>query len=242
MEIKLSTLMVELDCLLDTRLGTLFSLGEDIAEQALTSNYYDRQEDKFPGVETDIFRAKYKLRDVSTLRNSGVTQIIQLIKEFVVKTLNQSIVTPHHYIPKIVLNTYPYKLSDKEKDNFVKVLMYLTKEECQVETIHMTYEALTPSYVKQVFSVMLMYDYRSWLECHAVNNAFKTQSCPEVSLIAPAIFFDGPLKLEDKQILEKQKITPFKAVEMIAAPFVNLKLLPVNEFSFIMKLPKQPTE
>lgn len=240
METKTSTLMVELDCLLDTRLGTLFSFGPEIMDTVLTEAYYQREEDKFPNVDDATFKSRYSQRDISVLKNACPTKIISLIQEFVVKTLNQSLVSPHHYLPKVVLNTYPYDLSDAECESMIKILMYFTKEKCQIEHVCLPYEALTPSYVKHAYSVMIMYDYRTWLECHAKTEAFKTSSCPEVTLMAPAIFFDGPLKLEDMQMLEKQNLTPFKAVEMIAAPFVNLKLLPIEEFSFIMKLNKKP--
>lgn len=232
METKISALMITLDCLLDTRIGVLFSFGGEAIETALDEKYYSRQEDKFTGIDTDAFNERYQKRDKETLKNSGVTKMITLLQEFVFKTLNQSLVTPHHYLPKIVLNTYPYVLSEAEKETFAKVLIHYTGEKCQVELIHLSPEELTPVFVKRHFSVMIMYHYLEWIETHAKTEAFKTVSCPDVTLMGPALYFNGPPKIEELQILERQNVSPFKAVEMIASPFIGLKLLPVEDFSF----------
>lgn len=241
MEVQTSALMVMLDCLLDTRIGVLFSFGEDKMSDVLNGNYYTRQEDKFTGIDPELFKQRYQTRNKETLKNTGVTKIITLLQEFVFKTLNQSLVTPHHMLPKIVLNTYPYDLSETEKETFVKVLMHYTKQKCQIEVIHKAPIELTPTFVKRHFSVMIMYHYVEWLEIHSQSEAFKTVMCPEVTLIAPALFFNGTPKTDELQVLERQRMSPFKAIEMIASPFIGLRLMPIEDFSFVVNL-KQSQE
>lgn len=240
MEAQTSSLMIMMDCLLDTRIGVIFSFGEETLNKVLNENYHTRQEDKFVGIDSQEFKQRYAARDKTTLKNSAVTCLIKLLQEFVFKTLNQSLVTPHHLLPKIVLNTYPYVLSEEETKVFIKILMHYTNQKCQVEVIYKSPESLTPKFVKHNFSVMIMYHYLEWLEFHSASEAFKTTTCPEVTLMGPALFFNGPPKQEEIQILERQNLTPFRAVEMIASPFVGLKLLPVEDFSLVINLKRNP--
>lgn len=240
MEIQHSTLMVMMDTLLDTRLGTLLTLGGDVLSHAvLKGDYYTRVEDKFLDVDPVAFQEAYRNRNKETLKKSGVTQIIVLIEEFVSKLQNQNLVTPFHSIPKIVLNTYPYQLTENEIDVFKRLLVRYTNKNAAIDIVNMSYEALTPLYVKKHLSMLIMYDYHQWLEIHAQNKNFETIMCPEVTLVGPMIFFNGPMKQTDVILLKKENLTPFEGIEAIANPLVNLTLFPIEMFSFVLKIPKQ---
>lgn len=240
MEIQQSTLMVMMDTLLDTRMGTLLSLGGDVLNHVvLKGNYYERVEDKFLDVDPVIFKEAYDNRNKETLKKSGVTQVIALIEEFVNKLQNQNLVTPFHYIPKVVLNIYPYELTENEIDVFKRLLVRYTDKKAIVDVVSMSYEELTPLYVKKHLSMMIMYDYHHWLEIHSENKNFEAVICPEVTLVGPMLFFNGPMKQTDILLLKKENLSPFEGIEAIANPLVNLTLFPIETFSFVLKIPKQ---
>lgn len=242
MEIQQSTLMVMMDTLLDTRMGTLLSLGSDVLNHVVeTSDYYTRVEDKFPEVDPQTFKTIYNNRNKDILKKSGVTQIVMMIEEYVNKMQNQNLVSPFHQIPKVVLNTYPYQLTESEIDNFKRLLVRYTNKQALVDVVHLSYESLTPSYVKKNLSMLIMYDYHQWLEIHAANKNFETTTCPEVTVVGPMLYFNGPMKQTDILLLKKENLTPFQSIEAVAGPLVHLTLLPVELFSFVLKLPKKET-
>lgn len=242
MEIQQSTLMVMMDTLLDTRMGTLLSLGSDVLNHVIdTGGYYTRVEDKFPDVDPQVFKTAYENRNKDILKKSGVTQIVMMIEEYVSKIQNQNLVSPFHQIPKVVLNTYPYQLTEKEIDNFKRLLVRYTNKQAIVDVIYLSYEDLTPKYVKKHLSMLIMYDYHQWLEIHAVNKNFETVTCPEVTVVGPMIYFNGPMKQSDVLLLKKENLTPFQSIEAVAGPLAHLTLLPVELFSFVLKLPKKET-
>lgn len=222
--VEYSVFLTEIDCLFDTRLSTLHSLNNNLLEEVIKKDYHNRPIDNF----SSEYNIAYKQRTKNILKDVILTPIFPMIKDFINKTLSQSVNTPFIYKPKIVINIFPYGLMEQEIDNILKSLIILTDKLADIEIINMSYEEITPLYLKNNVSIVTMYNYNEWLETHAKLETFKKQSCPEVTLFAPAIYFAKPEVIEDDA---------FKAMELLTAPFINLKLLPINNFSFI--LPKK---
>lgn len=205
MNVPESKIMVMLDALLDTRMGTLLLLGEQFLTDAVkTGEYHNREEDKFPGIDLNTFKTAYSKRNKDTLKHSGVTQVISLIEEYVSKIHNQNLVTPFHFIPSVTLNIYPYELNEIEIDTFKRLLVRYTNKQAIVNVVNMPFEELTPLYVKQNLSMLIMYDYNDWLEYHALNKNFEKYTCPEVTMLGPRIYFNGPMKISDVLKLKRE--------------------------------------
>ena len=238
--IEQSKMLVELDCLLDTRLAILFGLSENFAKRAIDNSYYDRLIDDFPNVPFEEFTQLYNNRDKNVLRNAMLTKIAFLMREFVMATTHQILTSPFHMKPVVIVNTYPYEFKDEEADALISVIVSMTSGMADVELVYKPPEQITPAYVKKELSLMVMYEYHKWLELHAENENFKRITCPEVTLIGPALFFKRPTK---KELEETQRtgINPFKAVEEMVAPLIGLKLIDVENFSLDVKL-ERPTQ
>ena len=59
---KLCRVIIEIDCLLDTRLGTLAKFNPDLANAILTDTdnlYHERKTDDFPGISRETFYSLY---------------------------------------------------------------------------------------------------------------------------------------------------------------------------------------
>lgn len=234
-QVKYSGFFIELDVIFDTRLATLFSISEDAVKLAFDTGYHTRYNDDFKGIEIADYNKAYELRDKHILKNAVATPIMKFLQEFVITTTHQISTSPFHLYPKVIINTYPYKLTTVEEHVIIASMVGITRGDCDVELVHMPYEEITPAYVNDYVSVMVMYEYYKWLEIHSANGNLKVTSCPNVGLIGPAIFFKAP----DKQRLkscEKIKMTPFEAMEKIAAPLIGLQLLPIEYFSIALKL------
>ena len=152
----------------------------------------------------------------------------EFIKDFSTNTLKLLIATPFHYKPKILLNIYPYELSEEDIVILIESLISISNGLADIEVIDMPYEDITPKYVKSHLSIMILYDYSSWLEIHSTNKNFEKITCPEVALIGPRLYF--------KDNIEASELDPFSSMEILISPLIGLQLLPIEYFSSILRL------
>ena len=62
--------LIDLDCLFDTRYAVLNEIDPVVTDNLLLNGYYFRNRDEFPNINLHEFRKKYQQRDVNTLNNS----------------------------------------------------------------------------------------------------------------------------------------------------------------------------
>jgi len=235
----LSGIYISLDALLDTRLGTLAKMGgTELVMQVLSANYHSRESDKFPGVNMDLFQALYANRDVHTLALSTITEVVGLLREIVASLMKQAVVRPFHEGVRIVLNTYPYQLTEEDQKQVMTMLAVKMSGFSQVEipfkleTVFLSDSELTPQYCKSNFSAMLMYDYENWLQLH--QEMLLRQPMPEVTLYAPAMYHvQVPTEEQVREMKAQFSWTPFEAIEKAVRGGVFLQLLPSAVFSII---------
>ena len=225
--IPYSTMLVELDCLLDTRISILSEL-DDVKFKEVLSMYHSRDIDSFPYYGFNRFKEVYDKRSREVLKEALVTPILTLIEEFVNKTLLNLINTPFHQRPKVIINIFPYELKEEEINNIITLIVNRTKGNCTVEVINKSIKELTVGYIKDNIAIMVMYKYYEWLEYHCTIKAFDTITCPEVTMFGPSIYF------KEKQPNNNIKEDPVKSMEEIAKPLIGLKLFPIKLFSFIL--------
>jgi hypothetical protein len=229
-DIPYSTIMIDLDALLDTRIAVLASQYPDSLKDTLTTSYWDRDIDEFPGVPYEMFKSTYASRDRSVLQYTMITPMAMMLAEYTERVLRQLISSPMHYRPKIDINIYPYDLSEDEVAVISKSVVQLTKGRSDVEIVRLPPADITVAYIKANLTSMIMYDYIAWTDARFED--FKTKTCPEVQLLAPRLYF----KRKDPV---PPKTDPFKGTEELMAPFIGLKILPVEHFCFVAR-PSQP--
>ena len=224
-EFEVATMYIDMDSLFDTRLATIFHhFGVEAAEKACANGYYNRLYDEFEGIDTEAYRSAYASRDLSVLQQAVITPTLNLVKLFAKQTLVALVTSPFRRQPKVVLNSYPYRLTDDQAKQFIAGLSAATDKTIDVELVYMPLEELTPSYVKANFIQMVMYSYWEWLETHSANKNFVDTQCPGVMLVGPAI-------MKSKEAAKQLKgIDAFDAVESYASLFVKLVLYPVNTY------------
>lgn len=234
-----SGIYVSLDCLLDTRLGTLCKMGgADLVMKVLSGNYHTRKDDKFPGVDVEAFNSMHANRDVETLALSTLTSVPQLLDKIVTSLMKQAIDRPFHDGIRIVVNTYPYRLTEEDQQQVMAMLAIKMDGFSQVEipfkleAVFLSDHELTPQYCISNFSAMLMYDYGNWLAAQQV--ALVRQPIPQVSLYAPALYFtETPTDEQVREHTQQFGWPPFEAMEKAVRGGVFLQLLPAEIFSII---------
>lgn len=239
----IEVIYVELDVLLDTRLGTIARLDEEAASQLLlTGGYHEREVDTFAGIDMDAYRDLYKNRDSDTLAKSTVTDACAMIGKVVQEIAAKATVHPLLKGAKVVVNTYPYNLTAEEQVELGKVIETwirprkseeLNPESYQpIKLVSISPEELTPAYCEaENFAMMWVYEYDPWMSLHV--KGFEHVRLNDVAMIAPAIYFGQKPTDQEMDDLRKHAAHPFHAVEILTRAFINLQLIPVTHFSVI---------
>jgi len=214
----------DLDAVFDTRLAVLHRLGVEKAFEAITNGYFQRKYDEFHGVDTEAFKAAYAARDVSVLTQSMSTSVFDLIDLFIKETLSAVVSTPFRRQPKLIINTYPYILTEEQEHVLMHGFIARTKHLADIELISSPYEELTPDWVKRTCSHLAMYNYWDWLEVHSQNRLLESAKCTSIRLY-------GPQLVKSKEAMEQLKHeSVFDAIETYSGMFIKLTLLPVQVF------------
>lgn len=231
---KIDSIYVELDVLLDTRLGTLARMDQELAANVLGSGkYHTRQSDYFDGVDHEAYKKLYSERDNVTLAHSTITNALGWLHHLTDVLVDQMIERPYNEGTKIVVNIYPYQLNGEEKVEVVKALTAWMKGKVPVELVSIRTQDLTPRHCKSAYVMMMIYDHETWMEVHA--SEFEHTRLPEVTLFAPAIYFKPEPTAKELKKAVKEAGHPMQALELLASPLVDLKLIDVKFFSILQK-------
>lgn len=220
---------LDLDCIMDTRLATLYLIHPSLSKEALENNYNKRQEDAFPKLSREMFRKAYKERRVDTLMQSTTTNVIAFLKPIVKQLIIETVTTPYAKDAKIWLNTYPYKLSADYVNAIGEQLHEELAGQMQIEIVHMAPQYITPLWCKEHMSIMFMYDFEDWLEMH--TEAFKKTRISEVQLYVPRLYLKGVPTNEKVTEVTNHIGGPFEQFELAAAILIGLNFLDIEIFS-----------
>ena len=76
-------ILVDIDCLFDTRLAVLESMDDILTEEILLNGYFTRERDDFDGIDLHEFRKRYKERNLNTLQHSKPTTLLVNLRDTV---------------------------------------------------------------------------------------------------------------------------------------------------------------
>jgi hypothetical protein len=248
---KAEGLYIELDALLDTRLGTIAKLSNEAAQSIVSSDsYFSRDMDLFEGVNQIEYLNSYLTRDKMTLKKSVMTNAITFLKSVVRQLILQAVSGPTHDRVFVHVNTYPYAFSQDEVEELEAVVLYRLNEGIDpdspgyqllsVQRVHFSTKELTPQHCKSHYGAMFMYDPWNWMNLH--SKTFEKVRLPEVLLYCPKLYFNKrPSPEEIKDIKSQAPNAPdvFTATEMQTSPLVGLTYLDVAQFSSSIRLSDQ---
>ena len=233
-EKKYLQLYVSLDSLIDTRLGTISKIDKDLVSKILLDGkYHTRDEDVFEGIDKEVYNDLYKKRDVLTLANSLLTNMMPLLRHLIGKLNEQAIVSPYHEGGKVVVNLYPYKLTKEEQNEMGNAITAWIHDLAPVSFINYSPTELTPIYCKNTFSLMVMYDYQDWLEGN--SELFLSTQMPEITMFVPAIYFVNKPSEEELERITRESMSPLNAIQTLAKGIIDLMLIDVTYFSIVSK-------
>lgn len=228
---------VELDALLDTRLGTIAKYSPQAASRAIRDpQYFDRVRDDFTdlcGLDMEKFKELYAARDEEVLTAATMTEIPFVLERIVRELEMDSIDTPFVGRTIVEVNYYPYKLDAESLSNLQLGIMARAGLQTEVKMVYITPKELTPTFVRGRYSGMIIYDLRGWMERHLEE--FGRVRMPRVTVMAPALYHsteDFPQEELRNEGLH-ENVTPFILAELALIELFSLTLLPAFAFSAV---------
>lgn len=220
-----NNLLVELDCILDTRLPILTMLDENIAKRMVKDgSYQNRTIDNFKYIPRDMFTALYNFRSKAILNLAIPTLMVDVIEDFV----NESIhgMKEMNDMEDIILyiNSHPYKLTADEILNISEGLSNFIPN-VTIKIVDMDYNELSTEWVSSNISLLVMYYGIEWIEYqHALNNTVKYPIL-DVGVMVPAILNVVVDNNEIEEYLNKTE-EMFKSITRLS--FVNTRFFSIT--------------
>lgn len=233
-------LYLELDSLIDTTLGMLYTKWPDKYQALDLESYINRityHVWKVFGIEEDKWNNAWRNRDVDFLLgllDSGKSFSTELFTHLGVITASSAIqgnISPVHQPLHIYLNVWPYKFTDDELDDLKFLVMEKLPAGVNVTTIKLMPEALTPSYVKTNFDRLILGDLVNWMTHH--SKALTENKMPTVFIDYPKVLHEDAPEILEK--IHKSSGDPFSETRLRAAEFVTLGALNASLFSIDLK-------
>ena len=230
---KADIVLVSLDALLDTRLSILKKIDSRTADLMLVNGaYFSRVSDKFPAFPG--FAERYAKRDRETLRDAMVTECINFIRDMVSQMVLMGYKTPFHQEVRVQVNTYPYALEEEEIILIGEALAVNFIGVCELDMVTLNDKQISPSYCRENVTVMVMYDYKDWLDTHALE--LEKLGIPEVDLYVPGLYFGEEPSQAEIEAMVRERGHPMELIENAFKPMIHLDLLTPRVFSVLNHL------
>ena len=192
-------IMVELDALFDTRLGTLDRINSEAASRAATSYAYwtlDHEDwEALTGglVTNEQFKEAYAKRDDQTLAASMASSIhlvlIKILNDYQANIVDGMVDDDI----QLVINQYPYKLELDEIEELTAIMRMYLGTDLTVTFCDISLADLTPKALTDRFACAFMYNFFDWIKIHSVE--LVKQNTPDFNLISPKLFETNPTNL-----------------------------------------------
>lgn len=223
---KVLTTFIELDCLLDTRIGVMSAVFPDWATRmAANPDYFRRIDDQFNKLDKLFpqidYADTYAARTTDHIwGHSYMTSLVKILVNQSRALKVENVPLPEEYKYNLIVNLYPYKLDTEQKGALKSALM--DKIACDnISLVSFLPEVITPSYLANKVQSLIMYDFDTWIGIHM--KALIANPLPEVEVIHPVIVkmdMGVPIPLAVAQIKDR-----FRGV-------IKLNPLPLDRFSF----------
>lgn len=221
----LRNIVVDLEILLDTRAGTLKRIiPRKEVEQLINSEAYRLRTHErmweLCSITEQQWEDGWALRDEVTLSRSAPTLAMADFPRLV-SDLNSVVAgnNPGLSDVRFLVNMYPYKLSDKTKQQIVSALQYNFSTTCEVQSISLDYSRLSPAHCKDRNIIMMfIYDIMKYNQaCFPDDAGWSIDNLPvpneELAIITPRIdrdYFNTRNEIKDLGVVVPHGISEFE--------------------------------
>ncbi len=148
-------ILLDIDALLDTRLGLLSQMNPDAASRLVQSNaYWERDYTDWErltrgGVSNEEFEAAWVKRDIEVARQSIMTGIIPVLMRIMAEydqNMRDGVVKDDLALE---VNLYPYEFTDEEIEELTEILKGVFYQDLTITVCSRPLNELTPSVLNE---------------------------------------------------------------------------------------------
>jgi hypothetical protein len=228
-------IMVEIDALLDTRVGSIARLSDEAAAKTFEDmRYYTRENDdfeSFTGLTKAVTDKAYAERDSETLASSIMTQMVLQLDEIAKSIYFDGMARHIKQDFKIEINLYPYEIRNDEAAAIAAAVKSKLTVDVPVMCVYLKPEEVSPSRLRASYSGIILYNFQTWLTANA--KAIERSYFPRVTVLAPRLYVDKVPPEELKRLKEHDGATPFTIAKLGFAPHFTLIFMHASVFSII---------
>ena len=230
---------IDLDSLIDTRIGLLNMIDSDTVKHVVTSTrYWYRQHTDWEvitggRVTNKTFESRWKERTADVLPHSMMTNILGPLKSITV--LNEVNLIDGISTDEFVLtiNVWPYKLGVDVLDSLTSAIRHYLFDSLPITFVDNDMNEYTPQRLVEDYDHAFMFDFHWWIKKHAFDLA-KVRS-RDFTLVVPRLLEKDPSDLTQDEI--KSEIFQF---QMILRYYINIEFIDAACFSMVR--PRLPSD
>lgn len=217
--------LVDINMVLDTRLGVLARLNPDAANTLVRSDWYplrdtDDWERTTEGlIKNEDYREMYNRYETETLVNSLMSDFVYALRKDVEDIIPEIEITNLTEVIEFDINVYPYTLTVEEKAIVEASLAHYLTYPAKVRVVDIAYHLLSPGMLDSNYDMMAIYNYEDWLKYH--HEALWTNPIRDFTVFYPRIAPSGVMPEPDDVIKD-----PMSAVPMALMFHIQFKPIP----------------
>lgn len=231
-------ILIPLDVLLDTRLGTLQRINPEAAKVVINNPlYWERDYDNWTMltnglVTNEEFAKAYAERggdnSAATLNGSVESNLAPFLYQMLIEAdINQMDgMTRHMDEVGIAVNTAPYNLPLEARTDLVAIIQEKYGKELNVKLVDYPISELTIGCLAEEFSAMIIYEFAEWFRYHHVEIVGSLMS--DFNVIHPKLFDRDPSELT----MDERK-TEFFRFRLMTQHNLDINFIDARYFSII---------
>lgn len=225
---------INIDALLDFRLGALKLIHPDLAFLAATNvAYFTREVDQYESevglFNRDMYKAIQDKFKVEIVQASGYTRLIELLQEYVVAYFKKAVTGPSPNSIEFTINLEEYPFTKEQVKSLEEFFMsYMGGFNVKVFYINVAMNKLDLSELPNKHDAYFIYEHHELL--NANESLFKSKRLRSTKLFAPKVFLLQPPTDELKTHLKKLRLEPFEAWRLEYLQIVNYEFIPIMFF------------
>jgi hypothetical protein len=238
-QIKFNRILIDLDSLLDVRQGVLSRLLQDdkaLADYVASEAYNFREMDDFSAVvNMQRYKTLYTNPTKDIVSNSTITYLFTVLKKKILDIEKRNVSHNETKALEILVNTYPFKLSEEEQSSLIDVFFIKLKTEVYLRTIYIPPEQISPTFIRDNDIIELyIYDTHAWLNVQLDNVHKASFKLHGHRLNFPALYTAKPADDFKEKLTKHGFKDVFSALEYLTSAYMVVNFLPVIFYSNII--------
>lgn len=225
-------ILIDMDCVLDTRQGALLLIDTDAAVRITTSKAYharetdDLHDEILGGISADTLRAVQSKFKQDIIFKSVKTKMYLFLQELCSALIKSSMETPHASIITLNVNINGYEFTAQQCDLILKCIVHDLKGIVNVKLVDLDLQSEPLSSVASTYSIIIAYNPVNWL--NSKHNELKTGVLKDINLYLPKMKMVREFTAQEKKTIEKSISDIYAFTATLFTGFIKLHYIPVE--------------